>query len=208
MSPVEGSVFLDGEQIQRFASKEVARRMVCWRKTPPRRGYYRAGAGLPRAPSAPAAVYPLAQGGRRGREARDAGDGHHRAGPAKRRYPLRRTAPARVDRNGAGAGNLDHAAGRADDRLDISHQIDLLELLSELNRTQGYTGGGVARLNRACRYATHLIALRDGEIVAQGAPKEIVTPELIARIYGMRCMIIDDPVAGTPLVVPLGKRAV
>ena len=54
-------------------------------------------------------------------------------------------------------------------------------------------------LNQACRYATHLIALRDGEIVAQGAPKEIVTPDLIARIYGMRCMIIEDPVAGTPL---------
>jgi iron complex transport system ATP-binding protein len=53
-----------------------------------------------------------------------------------------------------------------------------------------------------------LIALRDGEIVAQGAPKEIVTPDLIAQIYGMRCMIIDDPVAGTPLVVPLGKHAV
>ena len=93
--------------------------------------------------------------------------------------------------------------------LDISHQIDLLELLSELNRTQGYTLAAVLHdLNQACRYATHLIALRDGEIVAQGAPKEIVTPDLIARIYGMRCMIIDDPVAGTPLVVPLGKRAV
>ncbi len=93
--------------------------------------------------------------------------------------------------------------------LDISHQIDLLELLSELNRTQGYTLAAVLHdLNQACRYATHLIALSDGEIVAQGAPKEIVTPELIARIYGMRCMIIDDPVAGTPLVVPLGKRAV
>ena len=92
--------------------------------------------------------------------------------------------------------------------LDISHQIDLLELLSELNRTQGYTLAAVLHdLNQACRYATHLIALRDGEIVAQGAPKEIVTPELIERIYGMRCMIIDDPVAGTPLVVPLGKRA-
>ena len=91
--------------------------------------------------------------------------------------------------------------------LDISHQIDLLELLSELNRTQGYTLAAVLHdLNQACRYATHLIALRDGEIVAQGAPKEIVTPELIARIYGMRCMIIDDPVAGTPLVVPLGRR--
>ena len=93
--------------------------------------------------------------------------------------------------------------------LDISHQIDLLELLRELNRTQGYTLAAVLHdLNQACRYATHLIALRDGEIVAQGAPKEIVTPDLIARIYGMRCMIIDDPVAGTPLVVPLGKRAV
>jgi iron complex transport system ATP-binding protein len=90
--------------------------------------------------------------------------------------------------------------------LDISHQIDLLELLSELNRTQGYTLAAVLHdLNQACRYATHLIALRDGEIVAQGAPKEIVTPELIERIYGMRCMIIDDPVAGTPLVVPLGR---
>ena len=63
-------------------------------------------------------------------------------------------------------------------------------------------------LNQACRYATHLIALREGKIVAEGAPKEIVTPALIERIYGMRCMIIDDPVAGTPLVVPLGKRAV
>ena len=63
-------------------------------------------------------------------------------------------------------------------------------------------------LNQACRYATRLTALRDGEIGAQGAPKEIVTPDLIAQIYGMRCMIIDDPVAGTPLVVPLGKRAV
>ena len=91
--------------------------------------------------------------------------------------------------------------------LDISHQIDLLELLSELNRTQGYTLAAVLHdLNQACRYATHLIALRDGEIVAQGAPKEIVTPDLIARIYGMRCMIIEDPVAGTPLVVPLGRR--
>ncbi len=92
--------------------------------------------------------------------------------------------------------------------LDISHQIDLLELLSELNRTQGYTLAAVLHdLNQACRYATHLIALRDGEIVAQGAPKEIVTPELIERIYGLRCMIIDDPVADTPLVVPLGRRA-
>lgn len=92
--------------------------------------------------------------------------------------------------------------------LDISHQIDLLELLSELNREKGYTLAAVLHdLNQACRYASHLIALREGKIVAQGAPKEIVTAELIERIYGLRCMIIDDPVAGTPLVVPLGRTA-
>ena len=91
--------------------------------------------------------------------------------------------------------------------LDISHQIDLLELLSELNREKGYTLAAVLHdLNQACRYATHLIALRDGRIVAEGAPKEIVTAELIERIYGLRCTIIEDPVAHTPLVVPLGRR--
>ncbi len=73
--------------------------------------------------------------------------------------------------------------------LDISHQIDLLELLSELNREKGYTLAAVLHdLNQACRYATHLIALRDGRIVAEGAPKEIVTADLIKkRFAGLRC---------------------
>ncbi|PQV85524.1 iron-enterobactin transporter ATP-binding protein [Cronobacter sakazakii] len=91
--------------------------------------------------------------------------------------------------------------------LDISHQIDLLELLCALNREQGYTLAAVLHdLNQACRYANHLIALRDGKIIAEGAPSEIVNAALIEAIYGLRCMIIEDPVAGTPLVVPLGRR--
>ncbi|ELY4818360.1 iron-enterobactin ABC transporter ATP-binding protein [Cronobacter malonaticus] len=91
--------------------------------------------------------------------------------------------------------------------LDISHQIDLLELLCTLNREQGYTLAAVLHdLNQACRYANHLIALRDGKIIAEGAPSEIVDAALIEAIYGLRCMIIEDPVAGTPLVVPLGRR--
>ncbi len=91
--------------------------------------------------------------------------------------------------------------------LDISHQIDLLELLCTLNREQGYTLAAVLHdLNQACRYANHLIALRDGKIIAEGAPSEIVDAALIEAIYGLRCMIIEDPVAGTPLVVPLGQR--
>lgn len=91
--------------------------------------------------------------------------------------------------------------------LDISHQIELLELLCTLNREQGYTLAAVLHdLNQACRYANHLIALRDGKIIAEGAPSEIVDAALIEAIYGLRCMIIEDPVAGTPLVVPLGRR--
>lgn len=76
--------------------------------------------------------------------------------------------------------------------LDISHQIDLLELLCTLNREQGYTLAAVLHdLNQACRYANHLIALRDGKIIAEGAPSEIVDAALIEAIYGLRCMIID-----------------
>jgi iron complex transport system ATP-binding protein len=90
--------------------------------------------------------------------------------------------------------------------LDITHQIDLLELMRQLNRENGHTLVVVLHdLNHACRYATHLIAMRDGKVVAEGAPKDIVTAELIEEVYGLRCMIIDDPVSHTPLVVPLGK---
>ncbi|MGS9102487.1 iron-enterobactin transporter ATP-binding protein, partial [Salmonella enterica subsp. enterica serovar Infantis] len=69
--------------------------------------------------------------------------------------------------------------------LEISHQMDWLEWLSDLNREKGYTLAAVRHdLNQACRYATHLIAFREGNIVAQGAPIEIVTAELIEKIYG------------------------
>lgn len=90
--------------------------------------------------------------------------------------------------------------------LDITHQIDLLELLRQLNRVNHYTLVVVLHdLNHACRYATHLIAMREGKVIAEGAPKDIVTAELIEEVYGLKCVIIDDPVSHTPLVVPLGK---
>jgi ABC-type cobalamin/Fe3+-siderophores transport system ATPase subunit len=91
--------------------------------------------------------------------------------------------------------------------LDITHQIELMELLGDLNRTHGRTLVVVLHdLNQACRYATHLIAMRDGQIIATGAPREIVTVDLIERVYGLKCVIIEDPVAGTPMIVPLGRQ--
>ncbi|MDG9725678.1 MULTISPECIES: ABC transporter ATP-binding protein [unclassified Streptomyces] len=92
--------------------------------------------------------------------------------------------------------------------LDIQHQIDVLDLCAELHEEQGRTLVAVLHdLNHAARYATHLIALRDGEIIAEGAPKDIVTAGLVERVFGLRCQVIDDPETGTPLVVPAARKA-
>lgn len=88
--------------------------------------------------------------------------------------------------------------------LDIAHQIELLELLAELNR-QGRTIVAVLHeLNQACRYGTHLVAMKDGEVIASGAPGDVFTEELVARVFGLEALIIPDPVTGTPMLVPKG----
>jgi ferric enterobactin transport system ATP-binding protein len=92
--------------------------------------------------------------------------------------------------------------------LDITHQIELLELMGELNRDNGQTIVAVLHdLNHACRYANHIIAMRDGAVVAAGAPRDIVTAELVEEVFGLPCIIIDDPIAHTPLVIPKGFSA-
>ncbi|MFI9240297.1 ABC transporter ATP-binding protein [Streptomyces sp. NPDC053079] len=91
--------------------------------------------------------------------------------------------------------------------LDIQHQIEILDLCAELHEEQGRTLVAVLHdLNHAARYATHLIAMRDGAVVAEGPPGEVVTAELVERVFGLRCEVIDDPQTGTPLVVPAARR--
>ncbi|MEU1313176.1 ABC transporter ATP-binding protein [Streptomyces cinnamoneus] len=91
--------------------------------------------------------------------------------------------------------------------LDIQHQIEILDLCAELHETQGRTLVAVLHdLNHAARYATHLIAMRDGKVVAEGAPADIVTAPLVEEVFGLRCQVIDDPQTGTPLVVPAARR--
>lgn len=92
--------------------------------------------------------------------------------------------------------------------LDIQHQLDVLDLCAELHEQRGRTLVAVLHdLNQAARYATHLIAMREGRIEAQGPPAEIITAELVERVFGVRCRIIDDPESGTPMVVPAARRA-
>ncbi|MEZ5297033.1 MAG: ABC transporter ATP-binding protein [Ilumatobacteraceae bacterium] len=90
--------------------------------------------------------------------------------------------------------------------LDIAHQIEVLELVTTLNREAGRTIVLVLHdLNLACRYSHHLVAMRDGRIMATGTPHEVVTAERVHDVFGLDCVVIDDPVAGTPLVVPKGS---
>lgn len=92
--------------------------------------------------------------------------------------------------------------------LDIAHQIELLDLLRHLNRSRGHTVVAVLHdLNQACRYASHLIAMRDGAIIAEGRPADIVTAELVEATFGIACIVIDDPISHTPLVIPKSSDA-
>jgi iron complex transport system ATP-binding protein len=91
--------------------------------------------------------------------------------------------------------------------LDVAHQIDLLDLLHTLRVEHGTTVVMVLHdLNLAARYADHLIAMCEGKVLAAGAPADIVTPDLVQRVFGLDCQVVSDPVSGTPLVVPIGRH--
>ncbi|MFC9424821.1 ABC transporter ATP-binding protein [Streptomyces sp. NPDC056987] len=87
--------------------------------------------------------------------------------------------------------------------LDIAHQVEVLDLVRRLNHEQGRTVVIVLHdLNQAARYADHLVAMKAGRIVAEGAPGEIVTAELVREVFGLDSVVVPDPVTGSPLVVP------
>ena len=80
--------------------------------------------------------------------------------------------------------------------LDIAHQVDVLELLKQLNVNEGRTIVMVLHdLNLASRYANHLVAVAD-------APGEVITSEIVERVFGLPTVVIEDPVTGSPLCVP------
>ncbi len=89
--------------------------------------------------------------------------------------------------------------------LDISHQVELLRLLRTLNRDTGRTIVTVLHdLNLACRYSDHLVVMASGRILAEGPPAEVVTADVVEEAFGLACVVVPDPVAGTPMVVPAG----
>ncbi len=90
--------------------------------------------------------------------------------------------------------------------LDLSHQIDVLELVARLHAERGRTVVVVLHdLNLAARYAERLVALRDGLLVASGTPHEVLTEQLLADVFDLEARVVPDPVAGTPMVVPVRR---
>jgi iron complex transport system ATP-binding protein len=91
--------------------------------------------------------------------------------------------------------------------LDLAHQVEVLDLVTDLNRQRGTTVAIVLHdLNLAARYADHVIALKGGRVVAEGPPGEVVTEALVRGVFGLDSRVVPDPVSGTPLVIPLGRH--
>ncbi len=90
--------------------------------------------------------------------------------------------------------------------LDVSHQVEVLDLLTDLNLRLGTTIVMVLHdLNMAARYADHLVALANGGIRAAGDPREVLTEELIREVFGIESRVVEDPVSGRPLMLPMGR---
>ncbi|MEV8533418.1 ABC transporter ATP-binding protein [Streptomyces sp. NPDC051211] len=91
--------------------------------------------------------------------------------------------------------------------LDIAHQVEVLNLCADLHEQKGHTIVAVLHdLNQACRYASHLIVLKPGGVVAaEGDPATVMTAELVEDVFGLPCRIIEDPETGTPLMVPTAR---
>lgn len=91
--------------------------------------------------------------------------------------------------------------------LDLAHQLEILDLLSELNATQSRTIVMVLHdLNQAARYADELVVVEKGNIYAQGTPTEVMTETMVETVFGVKSRIVSDPVVGTPMCVPLGGQ--
>ncbi len=91
--------------------------------------------------------------------------------------------------------------------LDIAHQLEVLDLCADLHESGRTLVAVLHDLNHACRYATHLIAMRDGAIAAQGPPGAIVDAALVEAVFGLRCSVVACPETGAPMVVPAARRA-
>ncbi|MET7772200.1 ABC transporter ATP-binding protein [Nocardia sp. NPDC005366] len=93
--------------------------------------------------------------------------------------------------------------------LDLAHSLEVLDLVDRLHDEMGRTVVMVLHdLNMAIRYSDRLIVMRAGRVVAQGPPSDIIDAELLREVFGLRASVLEDPVSGRPMIVPIGTRHV
>jgi iron complex transport system ATP-binding protein len=208
LAPTKGHVLLDGRRIDRMPTKEVATVLGL----------------LPQAPTAPEGltVADLVARGRHPHQAwyrQWSGDDEEAVAEALEWTGISDLAERPVDELSGGQRQrawISMALAQGTELLlldepttflDLAHQVEVLELVDRLHTERGRTVVMVLHdLNLAARYADRLVALRGGRIMAEGAPAEVLTEELLQEVFGLEARVVPDPVAGTPLVVPIGTR--
>jgi iron complex transport system ATP-binding protein len=207
LKPAGGEVLLDGKRIDRVPTRDVARTLGV----------------LPQSPSAPdgLTVADLVMRGRHPHQTwfrQWSSDDEELVADALRWTGMLEYASRPVDALSGGQRQrawISMALAQGTDLLlldepttflDLAHQIDVLDLIRRLHQEKGRTVVMVLHdLSLAARYTDVLIAMKDGKIVASGTPAEVLTPELLDKVFGLRAMVVPDPATGTPLVVPLPR---
>jgi iron complex transport system ATP-binding protein len=93
--------------------------------------------------------------------------------------------------------------------LDISYQIEILDLLVDLNQKRGTTICMVLHdINLAAKYADYIFAMKKGQLIKEGKPSEVISSELLEEVFGLKSTIINDPVSNTPLIIPIGRHKI
>ncbi|MBA8826580.1 iron complex transport system ATP-binding protein [Saccharopolyspora lacisalsi] len=208
LQPKQGQVLLDGKRIHKMSTKEVARVLGL----------------LPQSPAAPEglSVADLVARGRHPHQAwyrQWSGGDENAVAEALEMTGILDLAERGVDELSGGQRQrawLSMALAQGTDLLlldepttylDLSHQVDVLDLIGRLHDDSGRTVVMVLHdLNLAARYADRLVAMKDGAVVAEGLPHEVLTESLLAEVFDLKARVIDDPVTGTPMVVPVGGR--
>lgn len=91
--------------------------------------------------------------------------------------------------------------------LDISYQIEILDLLTDLNKKRGTTIVMVLHdINLSARYADYIFALRKGKLITEGCPSQVITEGFMEQIFDLDCTVVKDPVSNSPFMVPKGRH--
>ncbi|ANQ70977.1 ABC transporter ATP-binding protein [Rhodococcus sp. 008] len=209
LAPRSGRVVLDGNDIRSYRNKEVARRIAL----------------LPQSPLSPGAIS-VADLVSRGRYPYQSmlrqwsPEDEHVVSEALNEVGMRYAADQLVDELSGGQRQRVWIAMTLAQRtpvllldepttfLDIAHQIEVLDLCSQLHQSGRTLVAVLHDLNLAARYATHVVAMRSGKIVMQGSASDVFTPELLREVFDLEALVLEDPETGRPLVVPRDRRPV